>query len=96
MPGWFVFITKCCVFDANTYSQLIYSHRMSQEKGTTPIDSGTEGFYGGIFHQVKQLQFYVNYVSCHFSSNHYPESIIFRDPEGGGGFFFPPRNEQKF
>lgn len=87
MPGWFVFITKRCVFDANTYSQLIYSHRMSQEKGTTPIDSGTEGFYGGIFHQVKQLQFYVNVCLLSFFLQSLSGKHI-RDPEGGGGVFF--------
>lgn len=59
---------------------------MSQGKGTTPIDSGTEGFYGGIFHQVKQLQFYVNV--CLLSFFLLRKASYFETLKVEEGFFF--------
>lgn len=64
---------------------------MSQEKETTPIDSGTEGFYADIFRQVEQLHFYVNVCLLSFFLQSLSGSIKFQDlifPEGGR-FSFP-------
>lgn len=60
----YVFITKFCIFDANTFSDNLFILTKCHGKKHIGGSAMTE-FYGDIFHQVEQLQIYVN---VHFMS----------------------------